>query len=68
MYIEESSGLVIHNGDKRLKMFIDMKDIIAKYKGNYMAKMRNVVGQSPLRAIGCGVIIENDKGEMLWVK
>ncbi len=42
-----------------------MNDIIEKYRGNYIAKMRKVVGHAPLRTIGCGVIIENDKGEIL---
>lgn len=40
-----------------------MKDIIAKYRGN-LAEMRKVVGHAPLRTIGCGVIVENDKGEI----
>jgi len=39
-----------------------MKDIIEKYRGNYIAEMRKIVGHAPLRTIGCGVIIENDKG------
>ena len=41
-----------------------MKDIIEKYRGNYIAEMRKIVGHAPLRTIGCGVIIENDKGEI----
>lgn len=45
-----------------------MKDIIAKYRGNYIAEMRKIVGHAPLRIIGCGVIIENDKGEILLQK
>lgn len=49
-------------------MVIDMKDIIAKYRGNYIAEMRKVVGHAPLWTIGCGVIIENDKGEILLQK
>lgn len=49
-------------------MVIDMKDIIAKYRGNYIAEMRKVVGHAPLSTIGCGVIIENDKGEILLQK
>ena len=39
-------------------MVIGMKDIIEKYRGNYIAEMRKVVGHAPLRIIGCGVIIE----------
>lgn len=46
-------------------MVTAMKDIIAKYRENYIAEMRKVVGHAPLRTIGCGVIIENDKGEIL---
>lgn len=49
-------------------MVIDMKDIIEKYRGNYIAEMRKVVGHAPLQTIGCGVIIENDKGEILLQK
>ena len=49
-------------------MVIGMKDIIEKYRGNYIAEMRKVVGHAPLRIIGCGVIIENDKGEILFQK
>jgi len=44
-------------------MVIDMKDIIEKYRGNYIAEMRKIVGHAPLRTIGCGVIIEND---IIW--
>lgn len=47
---------------------VDMKDIIAKYRGNYIAKMRKDVGHAPLMVISCGVIIENDKGEILLQK
>lgn len=46
-------------------MVIGMEDIIEKYRGNYIAEMRKLVGHAPLRTIGCGVIIENDKGEIL---
>ena len=49
-------------------MVIGMEDIIEKYRGNYIAEMRKVVGHAPLRTIGCGVIIENDKGEILLQK
>lgn len=45
-----------------------MKDIIAKYRGNYIAEMRKDVGHAPLMVISCGVIIENDKGEILLQK
>ncbi len=49
-------------------MVIGMKDIIEKCRGNYIAEMRKVVGHAPLRTTGCGVIIENDKGEILLQK
>lgn len=49
-------------------MVIGMNDIIEKYRGNYIAEMRKVVGHAPLMTIGCGVIIENDKGEILLQK
>ena len=45
-----------------------MKDIIAKYRGNYIAQMRKDVGHAPLMVISCGVIIENDQGEILLQK
>ena len=45
-----------------------MKDIIAKYRGNYIREMRTDVVHAPLRGISCGVIIENDKGEILLQK
>lgn len=46
----------------------DEKDIIAKYRGNYIAEMRKCVGHAPLMVIGCGVIVENCKGEILLQK
>lgn len=45
-----------------------MKDIIAKYRGNYIAEMRKDVGHAPLMVTSCGVIIENEKGEILLQK
>ena len=45
-----------------------MDDILAKYKGNYIKEMRKLVGHAPLMVIGCGVIIENDKGQILLQK
>lgn len=45
-----------------------MKDIIAKYKGNYIAEMRKDIGHAPLMVTSCGVIIENEKGEILLQK
>ena len=45
-----------------------MKDIIAKYRGNYIAEMRKNVGHAPLMVVSCGVIIENDKGQILLQK
>ncbi len=45
-----------------------MQDMIARYRKNYISKMRKVVGHAPLMVISCGVIIENDKGEILLQK
>ena len=45
-----------------------MEDIIAKYKGNYIKEMRKTIGHAPLMVTSCGVIIENDKGEILLQK
>ena len=45
-----------------------MKDIIERYKGNYITEMRKDVGHAPLMVISCGVIIENEKGEILLQK
>lgn len=42
-----------------------MKDIIARYRNNYIKEMRKDVGHAPLMVTSCGVIIENDKGEIL---
>ena len=47
---------------------IDMKNIIERYRGNYIAEMRKDVGHAPLMVTSCGVIIENDKGEILLQK
>lgn len=47
---------------------VDMKDMIEKYRRNYIAKMRKDVGHAPLMVTSCGVIIENDKGEILLQK
>lgn len=49
-------------------MVIDMKDIIERFRGNYITEMRKDVGHAPLMVISCGVIIENDKGEILLQK
>lgn len=45
-----------------------MKDIIARYRNNYIKEMRKDVGHAPLMVTSCGVIIENDKGEILLQK
>lgn len=45
-----------------------MKDIIARYRKNYIKEMRKDVGHAPLMVASCGVIIENDKGEILLQK
>ena len=49
-------------------LLLGMEDIIAKYKGNYIKEMRKSVGHAPLMVTSCGVIIENDKGEILLQK
>lgn len=49
-------------------MVIAMKDMIARYRKNYIREMRKAVGHAPLMVISCGVIIENDKGEILLQK
>ena len=45
-----------------------MQDNIARYRNNYIKEMRKDVGHAPLMITGCGVIIENDKGEILLQK
>ncbi|MDE7250754.1 MAG: NUDIX domain-containing protein, partial [Lachnospiraceae bacterium] len=45
-----------------------MKDIIARYRENYIVEMRKDVGHAPLMVTSCGVIIENEKGEILLQK
>lgn len=45
-----------------------MIDFIEKYKKNYIKEMRKLVGHAPLMGTGCGVIIENGKGEILLQK
>ena len=45
-----------------------MKNIIERYRGNYITEMRKDVGHAPIVVISCGVIIENDKGEILLQK
>ncbi|MBD5535649.1 MAG: NUDIX hydrolase [Lachnospiraceae bacterium] len=42
--------------------------MIARYRKNYIREMRKAVGHAPLMVISCGVIIENDKGEILLQK
>lgn len=42
-----------------------MKDNMERYRGNYITEMRKDVGHAPLMVISCGVIIENDNGEIL---
>lgn len=42
-----------------------MEDMITKYRKNYIREMRKMVGHAPLAGTGCGVIIENDRGEIL---
>lgn len=45
-----------------------MKDMIARYRKNYIKEMRKDIGHAPLMITACGVIIENDKGEILLQK
>ena len=45
-----------------------MQDMIARYRNNYIKEMRKDVGHAPLMVISCGVIIENEKGEILLQK
>lgn len=45
-----------------------MNEMIARYRKNYIKEMRKDVGHAPLMITGCGVIIENDKGEILLQK
>lgn len=45
-----------------------MEDFMEKYRKNYIKEMRKEVGHAPLMVTGCGVIIENDKGEILLQK
>lgn len=42
--------------------------MIARYRNNYIKEMRKDVGHAPLMVTSCGVIIENDKGEILLQK
>ena len=45
-----------------------MEDIMARYRGNYIREMRKEVGHAPLMVTSCGVIIENENGEILLQK
>ncbi len=42
--------------------------MIARYRNNYIEEMRKDVGHAPLMVTSCGVIIENEKGEILLQK
>lgn len=44
------------------------EDMLARYRKNYIKEMRKDVGHAPLMGTACGVIIENDKGEILLQK
>jgi 8-oxo-dGTP pyrophosphatase MutT (NUDIX family) len=39
--------------------------LVQKYKNNYILEMRKIVGHAPLCCTAVGVIIENEKGEVL---
>ena len=54
--------------NSRKVLLLGMEDIIAKYKGNDRKEMRKSVGHAPLMVTSCGVIIENEKGEILLQK
>ena len=45
-----------------------MNAMIERYRGNYIREMRKDVGHAPLMVTACGVIIENDNGEILLQK
>ncbi|MCR5031916.1 MAG: GNAT family N-acetyltransferase [Lachnospiraceae bacterium] len=46
-----------------------IEDYMALYKnGGYIREMRKYVGHAPILTCACGVIIENDKGEILLQK
>ena len=45
-----------------------MNDILNRYRGNYIKEMRKDVGHAPLMVTACGVIIENDRNEILLQK
>lgn len=47
---------------------LEMENIIERYRKDYIKEMRKEVGHAPLMVTGCGVIIENDKGEILLQK
>ena len=48
---------------------MDIDDYIELYKsGGYIREMRKHVGHAPVMTCACGVIIENDKGEILLQK
>ena len=43
-----------------------IEDYIELYKmGGYIREMRKHVGHAPIQTCACGVIVENDKGEIL---
>ena len=45
---------------------MDIESIISKYRQNgYISEMRKQIGHAPLMITGCGVIIENNRGEIL---
>lgn len=45
-----------------------MNDIMERYRKNYILEMRKDVGHAPLMTTACGVIVENDEGEILLQK
>lgn len=45
-----------------------MEKMIAQYRKDYIKEMHKVVGHAPLMVTSCGVIIENEKGEILLQK
>lgn len=48
---------------------MNIDDYIELYKnGGYIKEMRKHIGHAPVMTVGCGVIIENDIGEILLQK
>lgn len=44
------------------------RKLVRAYRGDYISKMRRIVGHAPLMGTGCSVLLENEKGEILLQK